>query len=170
MLSFDFKKSSRKCSKSDREFQPGETFYSELVEAGDGTERRDYSQENWQGPDEDSIGWWKSQVPELNKGKVYWAPKNILLAYFDHIKQNEACQDLTYVTALLLVQKKIFTLMDDGGDSSHLFVKNRSDKNEHVIPVIEVSPERLQEIQAELSERLFMDEPVDSNESDLEDA
>ena len=81
MLKFDFKKSSRKCFESEREFQPGEEFYSALFECDDGsTERRDFSSDHWDGPTDETIGWWKSRVPELGKGRVYWAPKKVLLS------------------------------------------------------------------------------------------
>ena len=167
MLNFDFRKSSRKCCQSEREFQPGEEFYSALLECEDGTtERRDFCIENWDGPPENCLGWWKSRVPDLGKGRVYWAPKDVLLAYFDHVRSHPQKADIAYVTALLLAQKKILMIEDDGGDSSKFVLNNRATKETIEIPVVEIEPTRLTEIQDELSERLFRDQPV---ESDVED-
>lgn len=166
MLSFDFKKSSRKCYQSDREFQPGEDFFSALIECDDGSaERRDYSSEHWQGPPEETIGWWKCTVPELGKGRVYWAPKKVLLAYFEHVQQNSSLADIAFVTGLLLVQRKILILVDEDSDTQNMVLRNRSEKTTYEIPVVDISPSRLIQIQDELSEKLFMDQP-DSDEFD----
>lgn len=162
MLNFDFKKSSRKCYKSEREFQPGDEFYSALIDGGDGsTERRDYSVEHWgDGPPEDCIGWWKSSVPELGKGRVYWAPRKVLLSYFEHVQTNSQTIDTAFVTGLLLAQKKILTIVDENSDDENLVLYCRSTKSTYTVPVANVLPLRLKEIQDELSERLFMDQPV----------
>ena len=160
MLHFDFKKSSRKCYLSEREFQPGEEFFSALLYCDDGsTERRDYSVDQWPGPPEDCIGWWKSSVPELGKGRVYWAPKKVLLAYFEHVQSSTQTADIAFVTGLLLAQKKILAIVDSD-DEENLVLHCRFSKNTYTLPVTDVTPQRLGEIQAELSERLFMDQPV----------
>jgi len=167
MLNFDFKKSSRKCCVSDREFQPGEELYSALIECDDGaTERRDYSVENWPGPQENHIGWWKSRVPELGKGRVFWAPKQVLLAYFEHVHAQPESADIAFVTSLLLIQKKILTMEADGEDDSRMRLRDRNTKTLYDVPVVDIEPERLTAIQNELSERLFMDQP-DGADSDL---
>jgi hypothetical protein len=168
MLNFDFKKSSRKCFESDREFQPSEVFYSALVEVDDSTERRDYGDEHWEGPPDGCIGWWKSRVPEKKEGKVYWAPKNVLLAYFQHVHADANSADVAYVTALLLVQKKILSI-GDSEDASILLVHDRQAKETFEVNVPEISPKRLTEIQTELSERLFMDQPIEEGEFEVED-
>jgi len=162
MLNFDFKKSSRKCCQSEREFQPGDEFYSALIEGEDGsTERRDYGTDQWDGLPDDCIGWWKSSVPEIGKGRVYWAPKNVLLAFFEHVHRSPQTADVAYITGILLVQKKVLTMEDDGGgDASKMFLRNRSSKEAYELSVAEVTPARLAEIQDELAERLFTDQPV----------
>ncbi len=162
MVNFDFKKSSRKCFDTERSFQPGEEYISVLVELSQGeTERRDFGMEVWSGPPEDCIGWWKCCVPELGKGKVYWAPKSILLAYFNHVNESPETSDIAFVTALLLSQKRILKLQDNGGDESIICLKDASSKAVFEVAVVDIEPPRLREIQNELSERLFMDQPFD---------
>lgn len=169
MLNFDFKKNSRKCCVSDREFQPGEELYSVLVECDDGTtERRDYSLENWPGPQENHLGWWTSRVPELGKGRVFWAPKEVLLAYFEHVRGQPASEDLAFVTALLLIQKRILILESDGEDETRLKLRDRVSKTRYEVAVVEIEPQRLAAIQDELAERLFMDQPEEA-ESEVVD-
>lgn len=167
MLNFDFKKSSRKCFVSGREFQPGEELYSVLAECDDGTtERRDYCVENWPGAQPDHIGSWKSRVPELGKGRVFWAPRKVLLAYFEHVHKQPASADIAFVTSLLLIQKKILTLESAGEDETTMRLRDRNTNTVFDVPVLEIEPKRLTEIQSELSERLFMDQP-ERAESDL---
>ena len=87
MLNFEIKRSNRQCSKTDRTLQPGEEFYSALIDKDGELERLDYCVESWESPPQDCIGWWKSKVPETGKGKVYWAPRNVMLSYFEHGQQ-----------------------------------------------------------------------------------
>jgi len=67
-----------------------------------------------------------------------------MVAYFKHVLKNPATADVAFVIALLLSQKRI-------------------------LKVPEIAPARLMEIQDELSERLFMDQPADL-ESDSDEA
>ena len=166
MLNFDFKRSSRKCCRSERVLLPGEEFYSALVEVDGATERQDYCQDVWESPPENCIGWWKSKVPEVDKGRIYWAPRNVLLAYFDHISSQSAQADIAYVTALLLIQKKILTLEEsiEGGDSQTLELRNRKANQNYQLRVVEIASQRMAEIQDELAERLFMDQPYESDD------
>lgn len=171
MLNFEFKKSGRKCIEDQKDFSPGEVFYSALVETKEGgSERHDYCLEHWDEPPDDCIGWWKAKVPELGKGKVFWAPRKVLLAYFEHALQNEQQQDMAFIAGLLLVQKKILVLDDDETDPGIMRLRNRLDKTGYDVPVFNVSGKRLSAIQAELAERLFMDEPVDEFDDEEEEA
>ena len=161
MLHFEFKKSSRKCYASEREFKPGDGFYSALLECEDGqSERRDFSIDQWDGPPDDCIGWWKSSVPELGKGKVYWAPKRVLIAYFEHLQTSEQTADLAFVTGLLLMQKKMLTQLDSEFGESTLELHCRSSNTTYSLAVVDISSERLAAIQQELAEKLFVDQPL----------
>ncbi len=161
MMNFDIKKSCRKCCESETEIQPGEEFYSALIEVNETTTQRlDYRAEHWSGPPENCLGWWKSRIPEQGKGRVYWAPKKVLIAYFEHAVGNPATIDIAYVTALLLAQKKYLSI-GDSDDPSLLIMEDRYAKSTYEIEVPEITPQRMHEIQDELAGRLFMDEPVD---------
>jgi hypothetical protein len=170
MLNFEFKKSSRKCYQSDKEFKPGDGFYSTLLECEGGqTERRDYASDQWEGPPENCIGWWKSSVPELGKGRVYWAPKKVLIAYFEHLQTSEQTGDIAFVTGLLLMQKKILTQLDSELGEPTLKLHCRSTNTTYPLSVVEISPERLAAIQEELAEKLFVDQPF-SDDTESEEA
>lgn len=160
MPNFDFKKSSRKCHECERAFQPGEDFFSVLQESDDGPpDRQDFDTEHWGGPPETCIGWWKCSVPELGTGRVYWAPKHVMIAYFESVLANPGTQDIAFVAGLLLSQKRILKMQDNGGNEAILVLKD-GNNNIFEVPIAEIPPQRLAEIQAELSERLFMDQPA----------
>ncbi len=164
MLNFEIKKSPRKCTESGRDFEPGEVFFSALIENENGsTLRQDFSAEAWEATPDDCIGWWKSQVPETGKGKIYWAPKKVMLAYFEHVLKQPDSQDIAFVASLLLVQKKYLTMVDDGKTDS-MTLRDRSTKESYAVPIVEIEGPRLAEIQEMLSEQLFMDEPIDDLE------
>ena len=170
MLNFEVKKSSRKCFENQKDFSPGEVFYSALIEREDGdSERRDYCAEHWSEQPEHCIGWWKSKVPETGKGKVYWAPRKVLLSYFQHVLDNPDYADIAFVTGLVLVQRKVLTT-DDDGDPSVMQLINRVDKVSYAVPVCEVEPDRLATIQAELAEKLFTDELIDDFDDPSDEA
>jgi len=157
MLNFEFRGAGKRCSVSDRVLLPGEEFYSALIEGKTEIERLDFAQENWHDPPADCIGWWKSQVPRQPSGKVYWAPREVLLAFFDYVREQPNQADTAYLTALLLAQKKILTTKEtlEQPDPNMLYLENKKDRISYQVPVVAVPPERVKEIQLELSEKLF---------------
>lgn len=124
--------------------------------------RVDFSDDTWDGPGDDCIGFWKQQIPDLDTGKVYWAPQSVLLAYFKHQleKKND---ELAFVMSLLLVQKRVLYLKDtidteDEGQVSILVDRRSSETFE--IPDVDIDEARVQQIQAELAEHLFSNQPI----------
>ena len=165
MLNFDFKRTSRKCSNTGRAFSSGEEYISLLLEEGDELVRKDLALSDFESPPENCVGWWKSRVPDLQQGKVYWAPKDILLNYFSHLIENKHDHH-AYVMAILLLQKKHLRLRDtveeDGKETMQL--QNNSTKEIYEVTVVDVAPDRISEIQNDLAEKLFTD--VDPNQEE----
>lgn len=159
MINFDFKRTNRKCSVSSRAFESGEEYYSVLLDEDEELVRKDISKEEWNQPPENCVGWWIAKVPDLEQGKVYWAPKDVLLAYFQHLLEQPDQQDIAYVMAILLLQKKqlrlLETVEEDGIESMH--VACNPSKERLSVPVASVSDQRIAEIQNELAEKLFTD-------------
>ena len=158
MSNFDIKRTSRKCSVSERAFEAGEEFYSALVEVDGELVRQDFAHDSWDGEPNDSVGWWTSRMPDLEQGKVYWAPNSVLFAYFEHTyERGDAQADIAYVLAILMVQKRILQMIetDESTTPPTLVVHNRKSKTDYRIPQIDLPPDRLQQIQDELAENLF---------------
>ncbi len=171
MTEFEFRRSSRQCSRTGQPIQRGEWFYSVLVEQADGTlAREDISTAAWTGPPPDNVGWWRSRVPDLEKGRVYWAPPEILLGVFQHYLGQPQSADIAFVLALVLIRKKILHFQEKlrAGDTDQMELVDLKTKQEYQVPTVTLTPERIQEIQAELSEKLFTDQSQATVDPSLE--
>jgi hypothetical protein len=169
MQNFDIKKTSRRCSRCDQELRAGDHFFSALIEVDGDLERFDYCTESCIESPENCIAWWRTSLPKLGPGKIYWAPRHVLLHYFEYLIERPEMADVAYVLALLLVQKKMLHLEEaiKSDDPDIILVSNRKEKRQFKIPVTDVSSEQVVEIQTELEQKLFVDRPPE--ESDLEE-
>ena len=170
MLNFDFRRSSRKCCVTGRSFERGEEFVSVLVETDNELVRKDYALDCWDGSTatEDYIGWWTTKLPVLEKGKVYWAPRDVLLSYFQHLRNQPDQSDAVYVMSLLLIRKRILrlveTIQDTAEEKQAMILSISSEPNRFEVPIVELSQQRLGEIQQDLADKLFTDISFDENE------
>lgn len=157
-MDYEIPRSTRRCAKTDRELQPGEGFYSVLVVDGGKLTRRDYSVEAWNGPPDEALGWWKSQVPRPDANRVHWAPNDVMLQLFDQLENQPANQDMRYVLALLLVRRRVMRLeeeiKDSNGAETLVLYCPRRETTYHV-PVVKPTAERIEQIQGELASLLF---------------
>ncbi|MCA9204844.1 MAG: hypothetical protein R3C99_01350 [Pirellulaceae bacterium] len=160
MLDFEVQRCGRRCHKSDREFRPGETYFSVLVRDGAEIVRHDYSAEAWEGPPEDAIGWWKSTVLDTNQKGPSWAPNDVIRDYFRQLEEDDDRADLRYVLGLLMVRRRLMRLDNSEHDEAgHEFLVMTCTQEgiEHRVLVCTPTPERVQEIQEELGKLLFAD-------------
>ncbi len=157
MANFDFKRSNRKCSVTGRAFDVGEEFNSLLVSENDDLVRRDIGNEHWNGPPDNCVGWWKSRVPDLQQGRVYWAPREVLLAYFQHLIDQSDGSEEAYVMAILLLQKKYLRITDtiQRQDREFMLLSNLATKEQFEVAVRTIASPRVAEIQHELADKLF---------------
>lgn len=156
-MDYEVQRSARRCSTTGREFAPAEEFYSALVAEGADLRRLDFSAEAWKGPPPDSVGWWKSQVPDRNAPRAHWAPNDVLLSFFDELADQPDKQDMRYVLALLLVRRRVMRVEEEQRDAEGrevlvLFCPRR-DTN-HEVPAIVPDPARVEEIQQQLAKLL----------------
>ena len=85
-MDFEVQRCSRQCSKTERQLEPGETFYSALMVEGADVVRFDFSAEAWEGPPEGALGWWKSVMPTPNAKRLNWAPNDVMLELFEQLE------------------------------------------------------------------------------------
>ena len=158
MLDFEVQRFPRRCCKTDRQFAPGDTFYSALVAKGADVIRQDFSEQAWSGPPEGTIGWWKSQMPDVHASRMHWAPNDVILHYFEQLEGNAEKADMRYVLALLMIRRRIVRLEETETDDQHgeLFVLYcPRNEREYRVPVVVPPEPRIGEIQNELAELLF---------------
>lgn len=158
MLDFDVQRCTRRCAKTERDLHPGETCYSVLVAEGANVVRYDYGETGWEGPPENAVGWWKSQVPEANSKRAQGAPNDVLRGYFQQLLDQPGREDVRYVVALLLVRRRIMRLEDTekdeaGGETLVLFCPR--EEVEHRVPVVMPDERRAQDIQDEVVRLLY---------------
>ena len=158
MFDYEIQRFTRRCSASERELQPGESFYSVLTVEGADVVRKDYAAASWQGPPENCLGWWKSQVPDPRATRVQLAPNQILLQYFEQLHGDLSKADVAYILALLLVRRRVFKLEGEEqttGGPKVLLVYCPRQECEYRIPEVMPAAGRVEQIQRELQELLF---------------
>lgn len=164
MFEYEIKRFHRRCCKTDQEFKPGDVYYSALIEDGDQFVRMDFSAAAWEGPPPGAIGWWRSRMAALNPNRVYWAPTHVLLDYFGKLAENPDKSELYYLMALVLLRKKLLQSVENRTNSDgtgELVVHSLRSKRDYSVPVCTPAPQRLRELQTELCEQLFTDQPID---------
>ncbi len=159
-MDFEVQRCSRRCSKTDRELAPDETFYSALIAEGSEVVRYDYCEDAWEGPPEKNVGWWKSRMPGPKSNKIHWAPNDVMLEYFEGLEGNAEKQDVRYVLGLLLIRRRVVRLEESGAEPTvpgemTLYCARR-EKTYKVLPAT-VNAARTKEIQDELAKLLFAD-------------
>ena len=158
MMDYELPRSSRHCATTGRELAPGEEFYSALFAAGAELERRDYSREAWQGPPENCVGWWKSQIPTPEAKRLHWAPNDVMLQFFEELEQKPERQDMRYVLGLLLVRRRVMRLEEtehEAGQGEVLVLYCPRRDTTYRVPVVTPSESRVDAIQEELATMLF---------------
>ena len=153
-MDYELQRVARCCSVSGREFVPGETYYSMLLDEGPQLKRLDFASDTWQGPSPEAIGWWKSQVPDRTSNKKHWAPNDVMLDFWDGLAEQPNRQDIRYVLTLLLIRRRVFRLeeekIDDQGREVLAVFCPRRDTTYHVL-AITPEPSRIDQIQQELA-------------------
>jgi hypothetical protein len=158
-MEYELPRCSRQCCETERAIAPGEAFYSALIsDENDDLVRWDYCAEAWDGPPEETIAWWKSELPEPTETKMQWAPNEVMLRLFDELDSQPERHDMRYVLALLLVRRRVMRSEGEGQDDfGREVMRLYCPRSEAVHEVAVVTPdmERIDEIQGELAELLF---------------
>ena len=156
-MDYEIQRCTRHCAETGRELAPGESFYSVLRAEGADLQRYDYAADTWQGPPEDAIGWWKSQIPDSGAQRKHWAPNDVMLQFFDELAEQPDKQDMRYVLALLLVRRRVMRLEESEVDEHRreivvLYCPRR--ETTYRIPATVPPQSRAEEIQEELAKLL----------------
>lgn len=153
-MDYEVQRSARRCTVSGREFAAGAMYYSVLLAEGADLKRYDYAADAWQGPPQDAVGWWKSQVPSKTDARKRWAPNDVMLDFWDELAGQPDKQDMRYVLTLLLVRRRVFRLEEETQDTKGpevLAVYCPRREVSYQVPVVPPEPTRVEQIQEELA-------------------
>ncbi|MGL4595095.1 MAG: hypothetical protein ACRCUY_10235 [Thermoguttaceae bacterium] len=155
----DIPKPTRICGVTGREMLPGDFFFSVLEETPSILKRLDFSEEAWTGPPNDNyLGWWKTQVPNIVEKKSKLAPNEVLFQLFEELALESEKSDMRYVVALLLIRRRVLRFEREDQDETGqkmLVVYAIKENALYQIPVIMPDDERLENIQNQLAELLY---------------
>jgi hypothetical protein len=158
MQEYTIHRSSRKCHQSDRPFQPNERYYSVVLPKGSDLVRHDFSKEHWNGPPNHAIGWWISQMPAKQTGKLQLAPTHVLLDTLERLCEEPENSELAYLLSILMVRRRILTERHDEPNSdepTHLHVTHGADQREWLVPIQPPHPDRVESLHQKLIDLLY---------------
>lgn len=155
-------RSSRTCAHGGTAIEPGQPFYSALVERDDTFERLDYSAAAWPEVDKAAFfSYWKNKGGVAGAGKKPQVDFERLFAFFDSLEgAGEPRKRLfRYVLALVLVRRRRLRLDDmsrsEAGDRLVVFDRRHNRAVEIVAP--EASREDLEQTQEKLNQLFDFD-------------
>jgi hypothetical protein len=156
-------RSARRCFVSDRVFDPGEKYYSAIVQKGSELVRYDYAQDHWTGPNQETVGWWTSKVPAKDPSKNRFAPNHVLLDTLSSLLESSHQGPLAYLLGLQLLRRRIVSLVDDATESESetgdmLHLRSTAEEREFFVPVIALDHAESEHLQSQLIELLYTDD------------
>ena len=112
MTEYQIQPITRRCAKTGKELQPGEKFFTALLEEGDHFRREDYSVDAWQGLPAGAFSFWMGKVPPPQQSARPRIDDDLLEECFHRLEgQMEATKvNFRYVVGLLLVRRKRYKL------------------------------------------------------------
>ena len=162
MQEFTVQRSSRKCHQGDRPFEPGERYFSAVLQRGSELVRQDFSKEHWNGAPEKTVGWWISQMPAKATGKLTMAPTIVLLDALERLCGQPSDSDLAYLLAVLLMRRHILTEQSSESSQSGSFEEEpthlqmiHSNGRVFLVPVHIPSLDRVEQLHQKLIDLLY---------------
>ena len=153
-MDYQIQPNSRKCATTGRELQPGERYYSALLEKDRQFVREDFSLEAWQGPPKGTYGFWTGRVAQLNQPQRPKFDDEALEECFHRLdgELEPAKVNFRYVVALLLIRRKRYKLDDsfqeDGIEKMRLKHARTGEAHEVLHP--QLSEEEILRVQNEV--------------------
>jgi hypothetical protein len=114
MTDYQIQASTRHCVISGREIQPGERYYSVLIDEGARFIRQDYSLDSWRGPPEKTFSFWQGKMPASGAPRRPPIDDELLLDCLARLEEESEPSKLAFrfVLALLLIRRKRLRLED----------------------------------------------------------
>src|SRR4029077_907250 len=107
VMDYQIQPNSRRCAVTGRELQPGERYYSALLEENHQFVRKDFASDAWQGPPTGAFGLWSGRVTAADAKARPRFDDDLLEDCFGRLEgQTEPSRvNFRYVVALLLMRR-----------------------------------------------------------------
>src|SRR5262245_31822689 len=114
MTDYQLQSSTRRCASTGRELQPGERYFSALIDEGDRFTRLDYSAEAWACPPGRTFSLWQGKLSAAGVVKRPPIDDELLIDCLGRLEEESEPSKLAFrfVLALLLVRRKRLRLED----------------------------------------------------------
>ena len=127
MMEYQIEANTRRCAASGRQLQPGEKFYSVLLDEGGKFQRLDFSSEAWQGPPAGAFSFWTGKIPAHDDSRRLPIDDDLLIDCFQRLEgeTDPGRVNFRYVVALLLMRRKRFKFEEAQveGDQEYLVLR-----------------------------------------------
>jgi hypothetical protein len=154
MTEYEIQPNTRRCSITGRELQPGERYYSVLLDEAGTYVRQDYGADAWQGPPDGYFSFWSGKVPAPEENKRLRIDDDMLVDCFQRLEGNAGLDRLSFrfVVALLLMRRKRFKFEEarTQGDQEILLLRCAKTKNLYQVVNPRLSEEEMAGVQAEV--------------------
>jgi hypothetical protein len=116
-MDYQIQNNTRRCALSGRSLEPGDQFFTVLVDTGGNLERRDYCAEAWSGPPADAFSFWSGRIAQPEVKRLPPINTELLLECFQRLAGQDDPERIRfrYIVALLLVRRKKMRLIDGEG-------------------------------------------------------
>lgn len=155
MTEYQIQPNARRCALSGRELQPGEKYYSVLLDEGGRFVRQDFAHEAWQGPPESAFSFWAGRVPAAERSRRLRIDDEMLLDCFQRLEgQAEPNRiNFRYVVALLLMRRKRLKFEEARVEAGQELLQLRDARSGTMFQVI--NPRLTEEAMAAVQEEVF---------------
>ena len=153
-MEYQIQPNSRRCAVTGREMQPGERFFSALLEEDHQFVRKDFCVEAWQGPPAGAFGFWTGHVSTSNDKLKPRFDDDLLEDCFQRLEgQTEPGRiNFRYVVALLLMRRRRLryesSKMENGVE--RMILRCVRTNAEHVVVNPQLSDEAMTQVQDEV--------------------
>jgi hypothetical protein len=113
-MDYQIQTNTRRCALLGRSLDPGDRFFSVLLDTGGNLERRDYCAEAWSGPPPEAFSFWSGRIPQPQVKRLPPIDTDLLLDCFQRLAGQDDPDRIRfrYIVALLLVRRKKLRLID----------------------------------------------------------
>ncbi len=144
-----------KCAGTEKELEPGESFYATLVESEEGFDRVDYCREYWEEHKPEVFCYWMTRVPIKDEKEKLLVDDDVLINVFHRLDGEEDSKKVNFrfVLALILMRKRILKYDTTEYVDDKEVWKMKMVKNPNLMDVVNphLDDEKIQEVSQELS-------------------